>query len=148
MRVLAVDGHERRTQLGELRQRGRTAVDPRAAFALRVENPAQQDLVAVGGELLLGQPCADGGRIGHIEFGRELRAFGAGAELPHFETIAEQQAQRVEQDRLARAGFAGEHRESLAEFDIERGDDDKVANRKRAEHGVVQNDSSSVAEST
>ena len=61
--------------------------------------------------------------------------YDAGAKLPHFETIAEQQAERVQQDRLARAGFAGEHRESLAEFDIERGDDDKVANRKRAEHG-------------
>ena len=135
VRVLAVDGHERRTQLGELRQRGRTAVDPRPALALRIENPAQQDFVAIGREFLLGQPRADGGRVGHFEFGRELRALGAGSELPHFETIAEQQAQRVEQDRLARSGFAGEHREAIAEFDIERGDDDKVANRKRAEHG-------------
>src|SRR6185436_16932469 len=58
--MLAVDRDERSAQVGELRQRRWPAVDPCPAFALRVEHPPQQDFVTVIGELLLGQPGADG----------------------------------------------------------------------------------------
>ena len=68
------------------------------------------------------------------KLGRELGTLGAGADLPHLEAVAEQQPERVEQDRLAGAGFAGEDGQALGELDVERCDDDEVADRKRAQH--------------
>ena len=140
MRVLAVEVDEPLAQLLQLRERGGAAVDPRAALALRVEHAAQQHVAVVGRDALLRQPGADAGRVRDRELGGELGARRARAELAHLETVAEQQAQRVEQDRLARAGFAGEHREARRELDVERLDDDEIADGQRAQHrGQIRN---------
>ena len=52
------------------------------------------------------------GRVRDVELRGELRAFGARAQLAQLEAVAQQQAERVEQDRLAGAGLAGEHGEA------------------------------------
>jgi hypothetical protein len=74
----------------------------------------QQDLVAVGRQRVLREPRTRGRAIRDVEAGRELGALGSGAKLPHLEAVAKQEADGVEQDRLAGAGFPGEHGESLA----------------------------------
>ena len=48
---------------------------------------------------------------------------------------AKGQAQRIEQDRFAGTGFAGEHGQPLLERDIELLDQDDVTNGKGSEHG-------------
>jgi len=47
---------------------------------------------------------------------------------------AEGERQRVEQDRLARAGLAREHGETLVEGNVEPFDENDVADRKMNEH--------------
>jgi hypothetical protein len=136
MRVLPMHADETLAQLGELRERGGAAVDPRAAAPVRLEHPAHQQRV-VGGEGLLAEPGGDTRRIVDVELGRELGAFGARAQLPQLEAVAQKQAQRVEEDGLARAGFAGEHREAARELEVERLHDDEVANRQQAQHQSV-----------
>ena len=57
--------------------------------------------------------------------------------LPHQSLIAagaERQREGVEQDRLAGAGLAGQHREAVVELDIQRSDDHEVAQGKAAQH--------------
>ena len=81
MRILPMQVDEPRTELGQLRERRRPAVDPCAASSLRVDHAPQQHLVG-GGKLLLGEPRACGRRIGQVELGGELGTFRAGAKLP------------------------------------------------------------------
>ena len=51
---------------------------------------------------------------------------------------AQRQAQRVQQDRLARPRFSGQHAQPAVEFDRERLDQDDVADGERAQHGCAQ----------
>ena len=134
MRVLAVQVDEPLAQVLQVRQRRRPAVDPRAASPLRVEDPAQQHFVPVAGELLLGQPGIDRWCVAGVEHRREFGALGARAQLAQFEAVAQQQRQRVEENRLARAGLACQDREAAFELDVEGGNDDKIANREKAQH--------------
>jgi len=91
----------------------------------------------VGAQFLFGEPRENVGQLIAIERRGELRALGAGPQLALLEAIAEQQRQRIEQDRLAGAGFAGEHGEAAVELELERIDDDKVADRQQAQHRSV-----------
>ena len=119
MRVLAVQIDESLADILQLGERRGPAIDPGAAPALGVHRSAQQQRAVVGREVLFGEPGADRGTVTDIESGGELGALGAGFQLPQFEAIAQQQRQRVEQDRLARAGFPGEHREAAVELELE-----------------------------
>ena len=47
---------------------------------------------------------------------------------------AERERERIEQDRFAGAGLAGQHREAGREIDVEPFDQDDVANRETGEH--------------
>jgi hypothetical protein len=106
MRVLAVQVDELLAQVFQVRQRRRPAVDPCPASPLRVEDTAQQHFVSVAGEFLLGQPGVDRWRVGGVEDRGEFGAVGAGAQLAQFEAVAQQQRQRIEQDRFSGAGLA------------------------------------------
>ena len=96
----------------ELRERGGAAVDPCATATAGVEHAAQQQRVVAAAEVVLGEPRAHARRVVDVELGGELGALGTGTQLPQLEAVAEQQAERVEQDGLAGARFAGEHREA------------------------------------
>ena len=48
---------------------------------------------------------------------------------------AERELERVDQDRLAGAGLAAQHRQPRRELDLERVDDDEVADRETVQHG-------------
>ena len=75
---------------------------------------------------------------GDVEDGGHLPALGAVADEPGITAPAERQRKTVEQDRLARAGFAGEHRQTVVESEIKPLDQDDVADRKLYEHGFLQ----------
>ena len=112
------------------------AVDPRAAPALRIERATEQDLAVRRPEIVRGEPCGDTRRILSVEDGGELRPFRTRPELTKLEPIAEEQSEAVEQDRLAGAGFAGQDRKAGVELEVERFDDDEVADRQRTQHAI------------
>ena len=64
----------------------------------------------------------------------DLGALRAGAHDISRGAIAEQQVHRVDDDRLARAGFAGEHVEARRKGQIEPIDDGQVADTKFSQH--------------
>ena len=49
---------------------------------------------------------------------------------------AEREADRIEQDRLAGAGLAGQHAEPAGELEVEPLDQDEVADREAGQHGA------------
>ncbi len=65
---------------------------------------------------------------------REFGALGARAQLAQLEAVAQQQRQRVEEDRFSRAGLACQDGEAALELDVEGGNDDEIANREKAQH--------------
>ena len=56
------------------------------------------------------------------------------AQTKHADLDRERELQRIDQDRLARAGFAGQYREASVELDIERADDHEVAQGQTPQH--------------
>jgi hypothetical protein len=94
----------------------------------------QEEPPVVIGEPLLGEPGDDARPVRNLECRREFSALCAGPQLPQLEAIAQQQAQGVEQDRFAGAGFPGQHGETAVELEVERLDDDEVADRQEPEH--------------
>ena len=86
--------------------------------------------VAVG-EPLIGEPRRDRLATRDVELRGELGALGAGLQLPQLEPVAEKERERVEQDRFAGAGLARQHREAGLELEIERLDNDEIADRQQ-----------------
>ncbi len=127
MRVLAVQVDERGAEIVQLRERRRTAVDPRAAASLRIERAAHQHGIVVLAQALVLEPRQRSRRVARIERRRQLRALRAGLQLAKLEAIAEQQRERVEQDGLAGARLARQHGKPAVELQLERFDDDEVA---------------------
>ena len=87
------------------------------ASGRRVDRAAQQQLPGIAGEVALGEPALPGSW--NVELGRQLGALGAFAHHAGVAAAAEQELERIDQDRLAGAGLAGEHGEAGAE--LERG---------------------------
>ena len=67
---------------------------------------------------------------GELEGDADRRLRLAGAHQAAVGARAEREAERVEQDRLAGAGLAGQHAEARPEFEVERLDQDDVADRE------------------
>ena len=123
--VLAVNVDQPLAQLAQLRQRGAGAVDPGAAAAGTVDGAAQQQGAGFGVEAMLSQPGAC--RLGQVELGADLAARLAFAHPQRIAAPAQHQLQRVDQDRLAGARLAGQGREAATQRQIERRDDDEIA---------------------
>jgi hypothetical protein len=82
-------------------------------------------------ELVLFEPA--GGRRREREVGADV---GLGRAFAHHAGVAapaQRQLQRIDQDRLAGAGLAGEDREA-GELEFDRVDDDEVADGQCAQH--------------
>jgi hypothetical protein len=122
--MLTMDVDQVVGRLVQLRNRGGAAVDPGAAAALGIDRAAQKQR-AVGLEARLVEPA--GQRCGRVELGADLGSRGAFAHDAGVAAAAERQLQRIDEDGLACAGFAGEHREACIEIELERGHDDEVA---------------------
>jgi hypothetical protein len=126
VRVLAVKVDQKLADRLELGQRRRTTVDLCPASPLGVEHAAQEEWSVVR-EIVLDQPCSRCGRVVQIELCRDFRAIRAEPELSSLEAIAEQERKRIQQQRFACTGFAGQYGEAVIELDVERGDDSEVS---------------------
>ena len=129
--VLTMDIDEVVGRFTHLCQRGGAAVHPCAALALRVDRAAQQQRVGRR-EAGVGEPVVQAGR--RVELGADLGPQRAFAHHAGVAAAAERELQRVDQDGLAGTGFTGEHREAARQLDIERADDDEVAQRQAQPH--------------
>ena len=93
------------------------AVDERAAAALRGDLAADEQLFAAA-----------------LEDRFDGRGVLAGADEVARGAAAEQQADGLDEDRLAGAGFAGQDVQAGVELDLDRVDDREVLDAKEAEH--------------
>src|ERR1700741_333178 len=124
--VLAMDVDEVLARGLELRERRGVAVDEAARAAAAVDAASQDHAAGIAGETALLEPI-DQGRLGiDFEFGRQLGALGAFAHQGGIAAAADQELDRVDQDRLAGAGFPREHGESRPEFQGNFLEDDEV----------------------
>src|SRR5690606_18398922 len=113
-------------------------VDPGFRSTVGAHSPPQdQGLARFQLDLGFGQGFADGlGQRGEFEGGRRARLVLAGAHERGLGAVAEHQPERVEQDRLARPGFAGKHAEARRESQVERLDQDDITDRERGQHNA------------
>ena len=131
--MLAMDLDQRRADRAQRLHADRLVVDEGAGAAIGKLHAAQDHfaaiLQAVGGE------HGEGGmRIGHLEFGRDLSLLRAMANEARIAATAQRQRKGIEQDRLAGAGFAGQHRQPFGKLDIKPLDQDDVADRQTRQH--------------
>ena len=122
--VLAVDVEQLFAHGAQLRGSGRRAVDPGAAAALRIDHAAQQQAVFKREAALL-QPGLEARRA--FELGADI---GLGRAFAHHAGIgarAQGELHGVDQNGFARAGLAGQRREAAMQVEVQRLDDDEVA---------------------
>lgn len=135
MRVLAMDLDQQSGEFGQLRKRHRTAVDPCPRSAVGTQHAAEQAGVAIV-QLLFAQPSPRGGGIANDEFGLEFGALAAVAHHRGIGAFAREEAQGIDQQGFAGAGFAGNDGHSTPEFEFGGGDDGEVADGQTLQHGV------------
>ncbi len=131
--MLAVDFDQRAADRLERLHRDRLVVDESAGAAVGELHPAQDHLAGVF-EAVVGEHRGRRMALRHIEHGRDLALLGAVAHEAGIAAAAERERKGIEQDRLARAGLAGQHRQAPGEFDIEPLDQDDVADRQTRQH--------------
>ena len=133
--VLPVDFDEAAGEFGQLRDGGGAAVDPGLRTAVGAQRAAQLAGVAVVVEFHLAQPRGGIGRVAQVEHRDQFRPFSPVAHDAAVRARTGQEAERVDQQRLAGAGFAGDHGQSRAEIQFGGADDREVLDRKMGEHG-------------
>ena len=131
--VLAVDVQQLLAQLAQLGGGGGAAIDPGPALALGVHGAAQQQ-ATIGVKPGFVQPGVNGGA--GVKFGAHVGAAGAFPHGAHIGAAACDQLQRIDQDRLARAGFAGQHTKAAGQLKLELAHNHKVTKGQALEaHG-------------
>jgi hypothetical protein len=133
--MLAVDLDQPRCEFAQLRQGRRAAVDPGARAAVGAQRASQLAAGAVV-EFLLAQPGERFGRLVEVEFGVQFGARGAVADHAAVGAKARQEPERIDQQRLAGAGFAGNDGHAGAEFEFGGGDNGEILDRQAVEHGA------------
>ena len=136
--VLAVNLDQKRAKLALEAGGDRLIVDEGAAAAVGLDDAADdQRLARLPGEAVLVEQGE--GRVagGNLEGDADRRLPLPAAHQRALRAHAEREPQRIEQDRFAGPGLAGEHAEARPEFEIERFDQHDVADREAGQHGPV-----------
>jgi hypothetical protein len=131
--MLAVDLDQRRTDRFQHLNADRLVVDEGARASIRNLNPAQ-DEVALRVDVRLGCDLARRVLERNVESGRNLALAFAVADEAAVAAPAESERKRVEQNRFAGPGLAGQNAEAVAEVEFEPVDQDDVADRKLNQH--------------
>jgi hypothetical protein len=76
-----------------------------------------------------------GGRA-EFEFGVQFGAFGAVADHAAVGPLARQEAERIDQQRFAGTGFAGNDGQARAEFEFGRRDDGEIPDGEVGQHAA------------
>ncbi len=133
---LAVHVDQQFAECAQRLHRHRLAVQVGAAAAIGADDSSQLALAVVLDRLFI-----EPGQRGRVAGQRERRAdLGPLRAVPHRPAVratADGQQQRVDQDRLAGAGFAREHGEAAVELEFDRLDDGEVANLQVRQHSGV-----------
>ena len=134
--VLAVQLDQRRGDRPQQRGADRLVVDEGLAPAVGAQRAAQdQRLARLDLDLGLGQRFAHRfGQRGELERRGNARPLLARADQRGFRPVAEHQPERVEQDRLARPGLAGQHPEPAGEGEVQRLDQHDVPDSQTGQH--------------
>ena len=120
--MLAVNLDEQRAELAQQAGRDRLVVDEGAAAAVGLDDAADDERLArLAVQPVLGeQRAAPDGPAGSSKATLTTACAWPGADQAAVGARAERQAERVEQDRFARPGLAGQHAEARPEFEVER----------------------------
>ena len=81
----------------------------------------------------------------HVERHADLGALGALPNGARVGAVAEREAERVDEDRLAGAGLAGHDVEAAAELDLDLVDDGVVLDADQAQHGPLAAEAGAIA---
>ena len=126
--ALPLDLHQRLPGPAQQPDADRLVVDAGAGPSVPVHDPAHHHLVFRRDAVLVEQ--GEHGMAGRgKEAGGDAGLLGAGANQAGIGACAEGQAQAVEQDGLAGAGFAGQHGQAGAEPQVQPLDQDDVTDR-------------------
>ena len=140
--VLALHLHQQRTDPAQQGGADRLVVQKGAGPAILGQHAAQHDLI-LGLQPLLGEQGGDGMTGGREETCGDRGLLGAAADQPDIGARAEREAEAVEQDGLARAGFAGEHGKAGTEAEIQLVDQHHIADGQCCQHaGSVRSSAS------
>ena len=135
--MLPVDVDDEPADVAQQLQRHRDAIEITARAAIAGDDAAHGELV-FGVHGLFREHLAQRRRaFADVERGGELGAFGSRAHDFGAALAAGEQCQRVDHDGFAGAGFAGEHREAGAHFEIDEIDDGEVTNLQMGKHGSL-----------
>ncbi len=131
--VLAMDFDQRGADGAQHLHRHRLVIEEGAGAAVGQLDTAQDQFVlrrnVVGGQDRAGRMIHR-----HVEGRRHLPLLGTLADQAGIAAGAQRQREGIEQDRLAGAGLAGQHRQTRREIDIEAVDQDDVSDRKPGQH--------------
>ena len=129
--ALALDLDEAVAEFAQQPDAGRLVVDKGAAAAVGGNQPAQHDRAGeVGADPGLAQDRRAGWLSPDREFGDDRGLLGPRAHQARIGPLAERQPERIEQDRLAGAGLAGQHAQPGTERQGQAVDQDDVADRQ------------------
>ena len=131
--VLAVDIDQQFAQGFQVAQWARRAVDIAAGAPLGGDHPAQNAGAFII-KVALGQPCFGFGDVRQVEGGQDVGLVGARAYHATVGAVAKRQAEGVEHDRLAGAGFACDYAHPAIQFKIQMFNDGVVMYRQVHEH--------------
>jgi hypothetical protein len=133
--VLAMDVDQFAHDLAEHLHRYLLTVEPRTRTTVARKAATHDQLFGRVVDRLLFEALAQAAWGGtNVESGDYFGALGITADEIGAAAPAGDQAERVDDDRLARPGLAGEHGEARAEFDVQCIDDGEVADAEMDEH--------------
>ena len=132
--VLAMDLDQRRGQRAKRLGADALVIDIGARAPVGELDPAQDQFVA-DLDILPFEQRMRGVALRQVEGRRHLALRLAVAHEAAVAARAERQRQRIEKNRLSRAGLAGEDRQSRREFEVQLVDQHHVANGEAREHG-------------
>jgi hypothetical protein len=133
MVVLAVDVDELAAELAEPADRDEGAVDESLARPLVRDRALDEELSV----LRFGQAGELDGPAGDVEDGLDERFFRAGPDEVRRGLVAEEKADGVDQDGLARPRFAREDGKPLVEADLERLDRGQIPDPQELDHVIT-----------
>ena len=133
VKMLAVNVGQQLAESLQALQRDRIAVDEGARASVGPDDATQQAFVVHVQRLVL-KPFEHRRVMTNVEFGAEFGPSSALSHEPATAALAENEAERIDEYRLAGAGLAGHHRHAGTEVEIDFVDDGKVANVKVEQH--------------
>jgi len=132
--VLAVNVDQQFAQRLEITLRAGCAIDVAARAALGGDHSAQ-DAGAFAVHVAFGQPGAGVGDVVQVEAGEDVGLVRTDAHHAAVGPVAEGQAEGIEHDRFARAGFTADHAHAAFQLEVQVFDDGVVVNRQMNQHG-------------